>query len=106
LAETWNFTAFKEHQASMMTVGGWFDEDLYGPLNTYSTIEKIVKNYNTIVMGLWSHGDWPEIQKTGNRKYQFGGDSISGFIKKHRSLISSFFKGEWKGRINYLKLMF
>jgi predicted acyl esterase len=78
-----------------MTVGGWFDEDLYGPLNTYSTIEKTVKNYNTIVMA-WSHGDWPEIQKTGNRKYQFG-DSISGFIKKHRSLISSFFKENGKG---------
>jgi predicted acyl esterase len=37
---------------------GWFDaEDLYGPLNTYQTIEKTSKNYNTI-MGPWSHGDW------------------------------------------------
>jgi predicted acyl esterase len=37
---------------------GWFDaEDLYGPLNTYQAIEK-AKNYNTIVMGPWSHGDW------------------------------------------------
>jgi predicted acyl esterase len=46
-----------------MTVGGWFDaEDLYGPLNTYQTIEKTSKNYNTIVMGPWSHGDWQEME--------------------------------------------
>jgi predicted acyl esterase len=41
-----------------MTVGGWFDAELYGPLNTYQAIEKSSKNYNTIVMGPWSHGDW------------------------------------------------
>jgi hypothetical protein len=37
--------AKKGHSATLikpavMTVGGWFDaEDLYGPLNTYQTIE-------------------------------------------------------------------
>jgi hypothetical protein len=37
-----------------MTVGGWFDaEDLYGPLNTYQTIEKPVK---IIILLLWGHG--------------------------------------------------
>ena len=47
----------KNIKAAVMIVGGWFDsEDLYGPLNTYSTIEKNSKNYNTIIMGLWSHG--------------------------------------------------
>jgi predicted acyl esterase len=44
-------------------MGGWFDaEDLYGPLNTYQAIEKTSKNYNTIVMGPWSHGDWAEME--------------------------------------------
>ena len=67
-----------------MIVGGWFDaEDLYGPLNTYSAIEKSSKNYNTIVMGPWSHGDWArnsEKQIIGNINF---GDSISGFYQKN-----------------------
>jgi hypothetical protein len=30
----------KDIKPAVMTVGGWFDaEDLYGPLNTYQTIE-------------------------------------------------------------------
>jgi hypothetical protein len=66
-----------------MTVGGWFDaEDLYGPLNTYSTIEKTVKNYNTIVMGAlesWRLARNSAKQVIGNINF---GDSISGFIKK------------------------
>ena len=42
-----------------MIVGGQFDaEDLYGPLNTYKTIEKNSENYNTFVFGPWSHGQW------------------------------------------------
>jgi hypothetical protein len=80
LAETWNFTAFKEHRQAVMTVGGWFDaEDLYGPLNTYSTIEKTVK---TITLLLWGLGVMAIGQKSkqviGNINF---GDSISGFIK-------------------------
>ncbi|RYJ52414.1 CocE/NonD family hydrolase [Flavobacterium petrolei] len=69
---------------AVMTVGGWFDaEDLYGPLNTYSTIEKSSKNYNTIVMGPWSHGDWARNsakQVIGNINF---GDSISGYYQKN-----------------------
>lgn len=74
----------KNIKPAVMTVGGWFDaEDLYGPLNTYSTIEKSSKNYNTIVMGPWSHGDWArnsEKQIIGNINF---GDSISGFYQKN-----------------------
>ena len=69
---------------AVMTVGGWFDaEDLYGPLNTYTTIEKSSKNYNTIVMGPWSHGDWARNsakQVIGNINF---GDSISGYYQKN-----------------------
>ena len=46
--------------AAVMTVGGWFDtEDLYGPLQTYRSIEE--KNpgiANSLVMGPWPHGGW------------------------------------------------
>ena len=67
-----------------MVVGGWFDaEDLYGPLETYKTIERFnPKNYNTIVFGPWSHGQWANRRiknKVGN--YYFG-DSISLFFQK------------------------
>lgn len=45
---------------AVMTVGGWFDaEDLYGPLNTYRSVEE--KNpdvFNILVMGPWRHGGW------------------------------------------------
>lgn len=85
---------------AVMTVGGWFDaEDLYGPLNTYSTIEKSSKNYNTIVMGPWSHGDWArnsEKQIIGNINF---GDSISGFYQKNieANFFRHFLKNNGKG---------
>ncbi|WP_300977106.1 CocE/NonD family hydrolase [Flavobacterium sp.] len=86
--EFWQKRGLLQHlkniKPAVMIVGGWFDaEDLYGPLNTYSTIEKSSKNYNTIVMGPWSHGDWArnsEKQIIGNINF---GDSISGFYQKN-----------------------
>ncbi|WP_257669081.1 CocE/NonD family hydrolase [Parapedobacter tibetensis] len=68
----------KDVKPAIMVVGGWFDaEDLYGPLHIYGGIEANSNNYNTIVMGPWSHGDW--IFERG--KQQIGdiyfGDSLS-----------------------------
>lgn len=69
----------------VMTVGGWFDaEDLYGPLNTYQSIEeKNPGQQNTIVMGPWSHGQW-----ASNNPHQMVGEiyfgkNISEFYKKN-----------------------
>ena len=90
----------KNIKPAVMTVGGWFDaEDLYGPLNTYSTIEKSSKNYNTIVMGPWSHGDWARNsakQVIGNINF---GDSISGFYQKNieANFFRHFLKNNAKG---------
>ena len=86
--EFWQKRGLLQHmkniKPAVMFVGGWFDaEDLYGPLNTYQTIEKSSKNYNTIVMGPWSHGDWArdsEKQIIGNINF---GDSISGKFQKN-----------------------
>ena len=68
----------KDIKPAVMTVGGFFDaEDLYGPFNTYETIEKNSDNYNTVVFGPWSHGDWArtkERQAIGNVYF---GDFIS-----------------------------
>jgi hypothetical protein len=67
-----------------MTVGGWFDaEDLYGPLNTYSTIEKTVK---IITLLLWGLGVMAIGQKSkqviGNINFEIVFQVLS---KKHRS---------------------
>jgi putative CocE/NonD family hydrolase len=50
----------KKVTPAVMVVGGWFDaEDLYGPLNTYKTIEKNNPGAkNILVMGPWAHGQW------------------------------------------------
>ncbi|KEQ31414.1 X-Pro dipeptidyl-peptidase [Pedobacter antarcticus 4BY] len=50
----------KKIKPAIMTVGGWFDqEDLYGPLKTFSGIEKNKpKSPNHLVMGPWTHGSW------------------------------------------------
>jgi len=90
----------KDIKPAVMTVGGWFDaEDLYGPLNTYQAIEKSSKNYNTIVMGPWSHGDWARNSATatiGNVKF---GDSISSFYQKNieANFFRHFLKDNGKG---------
>jgi putative CocE/NonD family hydrolase len=90
----------KDIKPAVMTVGGWFDaEDLYGPLNTYQAIEKSSKNYNTIVMGPWSHGDWARNSASaviGNIKF---GDSISGFFQKNieANFFRHFLKDNGKG---------
>ena len=102
--EFWQKRGLLQHlkniKPAVMIVGGWFDaEDLYGPLNTYSTIEKSSKNYNTIVMGPWSHGDWArnsEKQIIGNINF---GDSISGFYQKNieANFFRNFLKNNGKG---------
>jgi putative CocE/NonD family hydrolase len=43
-----------------LNVAGWFDqEDFYGPLKIYETLEKYdTKRWNFIVIGPWNHGGW------------------------------------------------
>jgi hypothetical protein len=43
-----------------LNVAGWFDqEDFYGPLKIYETLEKHdKKQWNFIVIGPWNHGGW------------------------------------------------
>lgn len=76
---------------AVLTVGGWFDaEDLYGPLNTYKTIEKFnPTTQNSIVMGPWSHGDWAHDRGIQTVNHIYFGDSISTFFQKE--IESTFF---------------
>lgn len=87
----------KNIKPAVMTVGGWFDaEDLYGPLNTYGHIEKNSSNYNTIVMGPWSHGDWSMETKRQAIGNVYFGDDISKFYQENieTQFFNHFLKGE------------
>ncbi|WP_082041712.1 CocE/NonD family hydrolase [Lacinutrix sp. Hel_I_90] len=80
-----------------MIVGGFYDaEDLYGPLETYKTIEKNnPDNYNTIVFGPWDHGRWAKTDVKNYVGNYFFGDSIS--LKFQRDVETKFFNHFLKG---------
>lgn len=88
--------------SAYLTVGGWFDaEDLYGPLNTYKTIEKNnPKAYNTLVMGPFGHGRWG--RETGPTLHNdiYFGDSIATFYQKNieTEFFHHFLKGAGDGK--------
>jgi hypothetical protein len=90
----------KNIKPATMVVGGLFDaEDLYGPFSTYKSIESNSDNYNTVVFGPWSHGDWArnsERQVVGNIHF---GDSISDYFQKEieTKFFNHFLKGEANG---------
>lgn len=73
----------KDIKPAVMFVGGLFDaEDLYGPLNSYQAIEKSSSNYNTLVMGPWSHGDWARVRERQAVGNVYFGDNISENFQK------------------------
>lgn len=83
-----------------MIVGGEFDaEDLYGPLETYKTIEKYnPDNYNTLVFGPWSHGQWARTNPENSVGNYYFGDSIS--LKFQEQIETKFFNHFLKGNGN------
>ena len=101
--EVWQSKGIIQHlkniksSVATMVVGGWFDaEDLYGPLETYKTIEKYNKdNYNTLVFGPWSHGQWARTNATNSVGNYYFGDSISLFYQE--KIETTFFNHFLKG---------
>ena len=73
------------HPATVPTllVGGWWDqEDLYGPLVTYQTLQKMDKrNLVFIVEGPWNHGGWRGKGRTLSG-VDFGSDTGTHFRKE------------------------
>ena len=91
----------KNIKPAVMTVGGWFDaEDLYGPLETYKNIEKNSTNYNTIVMGPWSHGDWSRTNERQSIGNVYFGSNISKFFQEEveAKFFNHFLKEEATGK--------
>ena len=82
---------FSDVTSAVMTVGGWYDnEDLYGALNTYQTIEEKNKaNKNILVMGPWYHGGWARSNGDTFGDMEFGSNT-SEFYREE--IESQFFK--------------
>ncbi len=87
---------FDNVKPAVMVVGGWYDnEDLYGTLNTYKTIEQKNKNNkNILVMGPWSHGGWARSDGETFGDMEFG-SKTSEFYRAEME--SQFFKYYLKG---------
>ncbi|MDP3358662.1 MAG: CocE/NonD family hydrolase [Lutibacter sp.] len=102
--EVWQSKGIIQHlkniksSVATMVVGGQFDaEDFYGPLETYKTIEKYNKdNYNTLVFGPWSHGQWASSNPENSVGNYYFGDSIS--IKFQEQIETKFFNHFLKGK--------
>src|SRR3954470_2087056 len=56
----------KPTHVATLVVGGWWDqEDFYGALATYATLEKFDRsNHNFVVLGPWNHGGWGGFGRT------------------------------------------
>ncbi len=86
----------KDIKPAVMVVGGLFDaEDLYGPFETYEHIEKNSTNYNIMVFGPWSHGDWSRTNKRQAIGNVYFGDDIS--LDFQKNVETKFFNHFLKG---------
>lgn len=111
--EFWRSRGIIQHlndiKPAVMTVGGLFDaEDLYGPFETYENIENSSDNFNIMVFGPWSHGDWArnkERQSIGNVYF---GDSISDYFQKdlETPFFEHFLKNDGEGDIDLAEARF
>jgi uncharacterized protein len=52
--------SLKEAKVPNLNVAGWWDqEDFYGPMRTYETLEKNdAQHRNYLIVGPWNHGGW------------------------------------------------
>ena len=88
-----NYDAFWQREAVMqyldrvnvptLNVAGWWDqEDFYGPLEIYKTLEPHdTKRFNYLVVGPWNHGGWRG--RTGDKlgNIEFGSPTAQYFRK-------------------------
>lgn len=69
---------------AVMTVGGWFDaEDLFGALQTYTSVEKNNPGAsNMLVMGPWHHGGWARGDGDRLGEVRFGSKTSAFYREK------------------------
>jgi putative CocE/NonD family hydrolase len=70
----------KKNKVPNLNVAGWWDqEDYYGPMKIYETLEKNDPDHkNYLVVGPWRHGQWGEEGKNLG-PIEFGGDQSKYF---------------------------
>ena len=98
------FPNLKNIHAAVMTVGGWYDnEDLFGALGTYQSIEKQNPGiFNVMVVGPWFHGGWARSDGEWLGTAYFGGKT-GVYYREHFELpfFNHFLKD--KGDISQIK---
>ncbi len=93
----------KNIDAAVLVIGGWYDaEDLYGPLETYRSMERLNRKADIrLVMGPWSHGGWVRTpgRKMGGHDFGF---STSEYYRKHIELpfLEHHLKNGGKGKLH------
>ena len=67
-----------------LNVAGWWDqEDFYGPLKIYETLEKFDQGHrNYLIVGPWNHGGWGRGTGRSLGKIDFGSDTGKYFREK------------------------
>jgi len=67
-----------------LNVAGWWDqEDFYGPLKIYETLEKLDQRHrNYLVVGPWNHGGWARGTGRSLGKIDFESDTSKYFREK------------------------
>ncbi len=67
-----------------LNVAGWWDqEDFYGPLKIYETLEKIDSGHlDYLVVGPWNHGGWSRGPGRSLGKIDFGSDTGKYYREK------------------------
>ena len=67
-----------------LNVAGWWDqEDFYGPVQIYKTLEKFdTRHLNYLVIGPWNHGGWSRGPGRSLGKIDFGSDTAKYFREK------------------------
>jgi putative CocE/NonD family hydrolase len=87
----------KDVKPAVLTVGGLFDaEDLYGPFEIYKSLEKNSDNFNAMIFGPWSHGDWARLRERQAVGNVYFGDNLSEFyqVNYETKFFNHFLKGE------------
>ena len=71
----------KQADVPNLNVAGWWDqEDFYGPLKIYETLEKFDRDHrNYLVAGPWNHGGWARGTGRALGKIDFGADTSKYF---------------------------
>jgi putative CocE/NonD family hydrolase len=74
----------KRVNVPMLTVAGWWDqEDFYGPLKIYETLEKQDKQrINFLVVGPWNHGGWARTDGSSLGRIKFGSQTGQYYREK------------------------